>query len=290
MGRYDDILAGLPPAQGVSSGGKYDDLVSDLPAEEMGGSPPLSFVASQIMKMQPTEKISQGLKTLAGNTAEKMGSMGIPPKVAATTMLPLAIAPELVAAGSALGLLEGPSRLAKAIRNTPSNLGPQYEFQNAKAGIGTLKPVRRGLEPTFNLPKGRIPAVTDVPKTYPQSPEAFYNYADTKLKTFGDQLSTQELNHWKKIIGKFLDKGPNRIGSDMYGSLSKLKDQVSSTEASAVTKALKGVDIPKGFESTREELNAINRLSRQLRIAPEIAKKVWKYLGPKLRWGLINVP
>ncbi len=291
MGKYDDILAGLPSSQPASSGGKYDDLVGDLPDDKkMGGSPPLSFVASQVSKLAPWNRVSAAMPEIAGTGAEWLGGKGIPPRLAASAMLPVAIAPQLVEAAGALGTLYGPNRLGKAIRNTPSMLGPQYEFQNVKAGIGTSKPVGRGIEPVFNLRKGQIPAVTDVPKTYPKGPEAFYNYADAKLKTFGDQLSTQELSHWKKIIGTFLDKGPNRIGNDMYGALSKLKNQVASAEASAVTGALKGVPIPKGFESTREELNAINRLSRQLRIAPEVAKKLWKYLGPKLRWGLINVP
>lgn len=328
MGKYDDILAGLPaptqasaPSAAPIVSGKYDDILSGLtpaPMSPWGAAqalmdsrPELKPYANDGKTLEsPTgfadtvkkatgaaietvgapirvgATINEGRKgfpAVAGEGAEKLGEMGVSPEVSAALMLPVAMAPELVAAGQSFKGLYGNSKLAQGIRNTPRDLSPRYDVLNEKAGISKNLPETGGRTARFpNLagqpvssPPPFAPAIA--PKLYPKDPNALVNFARSRIEALGERLSPQELNDYDTLIGQMMDKG--KFGS---GGPLAIASKVKSSANQLLNKAIPG----------KADLDQIYKISKTLRLAPEVAKKVWDYFGPKLRYGagVIGVP
>ena len=104
-------------------------------SKKMGGSPPLSFVMNKVMGMAPWNKASQGMRDIAGYGAEKLGGMGVNPKVSAGMMLPVAMAPDILAAATAMPEKGPPSAALEGMSNKLKDMGSSRWF---KAVGGTL--------------------------------------------------------------------------------------------------------------------------------------------------------
>lgn len=319
MGRYDDILAGLPqPAASaqapVRPTGKYDDILAGLPkVDNRSTLEKVLGAGKEALKMAPTaataiaglagagnpwdaasvvnapelmRRVKEG-SVMAGEGVAEQGGKMLPnhPNIPAAIGTAVAMAPELVAAGTTLrGMVASQDPLAQAIRNTPKDLSPRYAALNKEAGISENLPVQRGSIPRFpgldGQPQGAPPpqAPTVAPVAYPKDPNAFLNFAKARLSGLGDKLSAQELNDYKSIVNTMMRTGKVSPGTDQYAVAS----QVGKQTTQLLNKAVPG----------RAELDQVYALSKQLRIAPEIAKRIWDYFGPKLRWGagVVGVP
>lgn len=257
-------------------GGVQDFTTSDNPlvAAEQTLTAPMRVGAT----------ISQPGSRKAGEAvAESLGAEGINPKISAAAGTAVSMIPDLAQAGSLINeVVRGPSVVAQAIRNTPRDLSPRYEALNESAGISKDLPVRRGTIPKFpgmnglpqNVPPPQAPTVA--PKIYPKETAGFLNFARARLEGLKDKLSPQELNDYKSMINTAINEGKIARGTQEYAVASQLKKQASEL----LSKSVPG----------RSELDEIYALSKKLRIAPELAKKVWEYVGPKMRWGSILVP
>jgi len=315
MGKYDQYLVGLnaePTSQPSNSGnGKYDKYLTGLP-ESLNTSvdkkpmvnpalrEAISRVPGLLEKLAPVipgleplttvkellptaNTIKEGFPKVAGNIAEKLGGMGVNPNVSATLTTPIAIAPELASSAMGLGeVLAGKSVLSQAIRNTPRNLSPRYDVLNEAAGISKNLPVSKGSIPKYpglnglpsNVPPPQAPAIS--PMSYPKEINPFLNFARMRLEGLGKKLHPQELNDYKSIINTAMRDNKITPGTDQFAVATRLKGQATKL----LNKAVLG----------RAELDQIYALSKKLRIAPEVAKQLWNYIGPKLRWGVIGVP
>lgn len=234
------------------------------------------FAASKVSGMAPWNMASQGLKDIAGATAEKMGGAGIPPKVAANVMFPLAMFPDLLAAGTSLGALEGSSLPARAIQNTPKMLGEQYQFQNKAAGVLGEMPVRSGRLPGFEKSSADLGDMETAknlalnsPVSYPKDPGAFFNLAKNRMSAFGKDLMVDEVMTYKDSLGQMLDKGAKKVNQLLgrntgYAEVAALNKVATKLENQVVDQGLLGKAIPRGYETSRGGLNELNSLSRKL--------------------------
>lgn len=103
--------------------------------KQMGGKPPLGMVLDQVSKMAPWNRASQGLRDIAGAGAEKLGGMGVNPKVAAGAMLPVAMFPDILSAATSLPEKGPPSATLQNLANKARASGSSRWF---KAAGGTL--------------------------------------------------------------------------------------------------------------------------------------------------------
>lgn len=294
MGKYDRFLVGLssapasPPAKAKapSASGKYDKFLSGLSRGALGVArtiPEIDALSTIAELKGPADAIHAQFPEQAGNLAEYLGSKGFDPKVSAALTTPIALAPEIASSAMGIGqVVAGQGPLAKAIRNTPRMLSPRYDALNEAAGISKDLPVQGGRIPKFpnlaglpsNAPPPQAPMVA--PKMYPKDTNSFLNFARGRVESLGKKLSSQELHDYHTIINTAMRDGDIVPGTNQHAIASKLGKQV----ASLLGKAVPG----------REELDEIYALSKKLRVVPEVAKTIWKFLGPKLRYGVIGVP
>lgn len=122
--------------------------------QQMGGSPPLGFVAEQVSAMAPWNKANQMYKDAVGWGAEKLGqNTDIPPAAIGAAMTPLAVAPEILGAYTSLkGIYNSPNPTVKGLVNTPQELSPQYSAQNKVIGVTRRIPQEGGTAPKFEDP------------------------------------------------------------------------------------------------------------------------------------------
>lgn len=107
--------------------------------------------------------------------------------------------------------------LGKAILNSPKDLSPEYDALHEAAGISKDLPVQRGNVLKFpnlagqpsNVPPPFAPAIA--PLSYAKDPNTLINLARGRMSALGDQLSPQELNDYKTLIGQMIDTG--KVGS-----------------------------------------------------------------------------
>jgi hypothetical protein len=251
VGKYDDLTADLPPAVNASgqmntsaSGGRFDDLLSDLgpPPQTtwgavktaLGSRPELQpFGNVQGFKTSPNPLVAAG-QTLAapirtGMTlqtgfpkageaiAESEGAEGYP-KAGVAAGMGVSMIPAL--ANTAIGLnsmYESDNPLIKGMVNTPKELSPEYDELHQAAGISKNLPVTGGRvarfpnmagQPSANPPPF-APAIA--PINYPRDPNALLNFARARMEGLSDQLSPQELNDYRTLIGQMIDTG--KVGS-----------------------------------------------------------------------------
>jgi hypothetical protein len=294
MGRFDDLTTGLTPAPAAAAPktarGRFDDLLGDLPKSDAIKRSPSDY-ADVAWKMAtdaaptPTRFIKRNILEPAGEAiAEAGGRTGMkaiqyPAAAVGTVVSEL---PQVLGAATSLrGLYsKNPTRLAKAIRNTPRMLSQEYDAVKGNYVSGDL-PERFGRVAKFPGLSGRPQFGPDpltpniAPKTYPRELNSFLNFAKGRVNALGKRLSPQELEDYHNELKTILNK-PGLRGTEPYAIAAKIKKTVDSLRAEAIP----GVG----------ELDKVYALSKKLRIAPEKAKELWAYLGPKLRWGAMGVP
>lgn len=258
-----------PPPSGFS--------IDDSSKPKMGGKPPLGFVMDQIQKMAPWNKASQGLRDMAGAGAEKLGGMGVSPKVAAGMMLPVSMAPELLAAGTTINsMLTSPQAGWQAIRKTPQMIGQEMGQAEQAANVGKELPVRRGAFP--KLPEGihgKPPLnfweiAPYKPQSYPKDPSSFINFVNKRIGNI-DQLSPSELSDYNKIFAEMFRNGEVASGTPQFAE---------------ATKASKAVNELFNQIPGRGPLSKAYGLSKTMR--PVTNPKFWKKAGPMIGYGSLG--
>lgn len=225
----------------------------------MGGNPPLSFVMDKMRSLTPEAKIRKGLEDVAGYGAEKMGAAGVNPNLSAALMTPIAIAPDILAAGTGIaGLEASEAALPRAIRNTPRMLGAEFQAGEKAAGISGELPIQRGAFAKFpnlagqpsNSPPPMAPYVS--PKSYPKDPSSFLNFAKGRVQALGERLSPQELDDYKTMLSTQIDgmkvKGLSK--TEPFAIASQLRKQVTELHNAAIP--------------GREQLNKVYALSKTI--------------------------
>jgi len=290
VGKYDDLLADLPPAVNASgqmntsaSGGRFDDLLNDLPppVSQSSESFPLNplrtamYAAGKVSDLAPWNKVSKVFPAMAGGVAKEYTSMGLDPRISALLATPLAIAPQI--AGTALsleGLHNAPSPTVRGLVNTPAELGPEYEAQNTAIGITRRVPQEGGAvakfpQPEFQgfgakqprpvVPAEPLPSI--IPIRYPSKPGDFMAYANNRLQ-FGTQLDPQELMDWQVKLQTDMGNGAipkidpstGKI-TTIFQQASDLKNRIQQTFNKIAEPRLVGADLPEGTMPTRAGLN-----------------------------------
>lgn len=314
MGKYDDLVAGLPPLKGQSSG-KYDDLLSGLPPVRENAE---SIEPGVYGETDPTgQKILENLGVAAGGYGMGQLAGGIAKGISK-------------AAGSDFG---------QALIRSPKNLGADYAAQDAAVGVERtipetstkavfedpykypsqlskpkyvdvkstqpqiVNPAGKVISPnpsssieptdvgpvTFSRPKPQIPAEplpTTIPEKIPAGFAGFKKFADSRIDKFGDALTPQELMNYKVhletkmadgSIPKYSDQG--KI-TTIYQQASALRSKIANTFKSAMDSQLEGKSLPEGVIPTRTRLDRVNTISNRTRELPgkvyEGAKKYGK--------------
>lgn len=255
------------------------------PAQATGPRPTPSIfdamsIASEIAP-SPVQRIRRGLDTAGEKIAEFGGSMGAPKTGAAIGTGVSKLQDILGAATTLSGLYsKNPTRLADAIRNTPKMLRPRYEAIKGDFVSGDL-PERAGRVARFPSFSGKLQLGPEpltpmvAPKSYPKELNSFLNFAKARVTALGKRLSPQELDDYHTELQTILSE--NRLkGTAPYAIAQGLKKLVDPLRSEAIP----GLG----------ELDKVYALSKRLRVAPEVAKKIWDYVGPKMRWGAIGVP
>lgn len=271
---YAEFTADLGPS---SESDPYAEFTHDLPPSkpQMGGSPPIGYVASKVLEMAPWNRVSAAMPKISGSGAEFLGALGVPPKVAAATMLPISMAPELTSAAGAIGELANPSPLTKGITHSPANLSPEYEELYKGAGISKNLPETGGRVARFpnlagqpsKVPPPFAPAIA--PINYPRDPNALLNFARSRMEGLSDRLSPQELSDYKTIIGQLIDTG--KVGG---GTPMAMASQLRARASELLNNRVEGLS----------ELNKAYAISSKLRnpmqILPDFIQQGIQKYGP----------
>lgn len=297
MGKYDKFLVGLSsaPAQGVQSSvpvntGKYDQFLTGLDSQPQAQDEEPKTGELSIMDAMglagelapsPVQRIQRGLDVAGEKIAEFGGRMGAP-KTSAAVGTAVQMAPTALGAATTLGGLysKEPTKLADAIRNTPKMLRPRYEAIKGDFVSGDL-PERAGRVARFPSFSGKLQLGPEpltpmaAPKSYPKELNSFLNFARARVNAFGKRLSPQELDDYHTELQTILSNNQLR-GTSPYAIAEGVKKLVDPLRSEAIP----GLG----------ELDKVYALSKKLRVAPEVAKKIWSYVGPKMRWGAIGVP
>lgn len=267
---------GPPPGFVVQQGPDLSAVDKAKLIYKMMGAAP---TPERMLKEKVLDPAGEALAEAGGRTGHKAISI---PAAAVGTMI--SEAPAFAGAASSLSGLynqEDPTPFAEAIKNTPSDLSPRYTALDEKAGISGDLPIRRGTVPKFpglnglpaNVPPPEAPMVN--PSSYPKDTNALLNFMKARISAYGDKLSSQELRDYDSMLGTMFKGREISPGTDQYA----LASQRASENTPLLNKAVPG----------RADLDTIYAISKKLRIAPEIAKNIWSYLGPKFRWGDILV-
>lgn len=195
----------------------------------------------------PLTTISDAAKKAGGYIAEKGGEI-FPnhPNIAAGVGTAVSVLPDLgmmMSGPSALKASTNP--IARGLMNTPEELGPEFQSGAEDAGISGNLPEQRGAVARFPQPERIVPTPQPKPMTpaqtlpsvpptsYPRDPSALVNFAKTRMDTFGDKLSPQELSDYKTMLGNVLDKSFNP-NSPAGAIATQVKNQASELLNNAI--------------------------------------------------------
>ena len=290
MGKYDKFLVGISsaPAPGQAPSkktGKYSQYTAGLDTPRQNADlrkPTFGEIYDARKDFSPPALIKSKILEPGGEKIAELGGRFGYPKTGAAVGTVVSELPAFVSAAAGLIDLYGkdPSTLSKAVRNTPRMLSPKYSELKEGLVSGDL-PERAGRVARFpNLggqpslaPPPQAPMVS--PKSYPKELNSFLNFVKARVNSFGKKLSAQELDDYHTELQTIL--ADTRLkGTAPYAVAQGLKKLVDPLRGGAIP----GIN----------ELDKVYALSKKLRVAPEIAKKIWNYLGPKARWGVIGVP
>lgn len=272
---------------------------------EMGGSPPLGFVASQVADLAPWNKANKILKEdVAGGIAEGGGYLGAKagfPKTGQALGVGVGglvgLSPEILASYAGLKGIYGSSNpTVKGLINTPQELSPQYTEQNAAIGVTRRIPQEGGQLPKFpqpevqglasKAPKAMVPAEPlpgVVPTRLPGKPGDFMAYANNKLAQFGDKINPQELMDWQVKIQTDMGNGTipkidpstGRI-TTIYQQATDLANRIKSVFNPIAESRLQGADLSPETIPTRAGLDKAYGVSSKVQ---NFTKKTVKYAG-----------
>lgn len=252
---------------------------------ESSGSPlsdALSFARETLAApMRIGQTLQVGPKVLGSATEEIGKELGYP---TSGRLVGKAIeyAPLTYSGGQAISALrKSPSLMARVLTKSPKDLGPEFAAGEKLAGITDDLPVRSGFNP--KLPKeihGRPPKdLFDIapykPQMYPKDTNSFLNFADKRIKTFGEKLSPQELDDYKDAIAEIFRKREIVEGTKPFAKASKVLSNVTKLHNKAI--------------GNREELNKAYGIIKTLRggeKAKAIGSLIKKY-GIKALEGLV---
>lgn len=257
-----------------------DGSSSTVQPTKMGGSPPLGFVASKVMSMTPASKLSALFPQMAGAGAEELGKLGVNPKIAASAMLPVSMAPDILGTIAGAEEIENPSTLTKAITHSPSDLSPEYNAVKEAAGISNNLPETGGRTARFpnlagqpsKFPPDFAPAIA--PINYPRDPNSLINFAQARMQGLGNRLSPQELSDYRTIIGQLIDTG--KVGG---GQPLAMAAQAKAQATDLLNNQVEGL----------AELNKVYALSSKLRnpsqFLPQAVQTLIQKYGPSVARG-----
>lgn len=285
-----------------------------ITAKEMGGSPPLGFVAEQVANLKPWDKANKFLKDdvagfMAGETGyqgQKLENAGYPTAgrlVRGTGLLGseiIAMAPEAIGSAMALkGIYNSSNPTVRGLVNTPQELGPQYTAQDAVIGVTRRVPQEGGRFPQFQKPElqglatksprpllAAEPLPQIVPERLPGKPGDFMAYANDKLAKFGDKINPQELMDWKVklqtdmsngVIPK-IDKQTGGI-TTIYQQATNLLSKIKGVFNPLAERKLLGTNLPSGTIQTRAGLDKAYGIASKLQ---QGTRKGAKLLGAGL--------
>lgn len=208
------------------------------------------------------QTLAAGPQATGEAIAETGGELGYPKTGVALGAIP-AMAPYVLGAYGALkGLSQSQAPLARAIRQTPREIGAEMQLGEQSVGVTSRLPELRGSkarfpQPEMNVatkaPRPIVPAETVPsvpPESYPRDPNTFINMAQDRITRFGDKLSPQELTDYQRQISNWFSTG--KINPrDPIGAI--------ATKVSKQAVELRNMMVP-----GRTELNQVYGLSKTL--------------------------
>jgi hypothetical protein len=278
----DAYLANQSPVQD-SNNFDPDKYLASTPQQYPSGSFPLNplrvgmDVASTVSNLAPWNRMNQAYKAGVGNYAEFLGKhTNLPPAGIAAVTTPLAIAPELFGAVSSWeGIHDLPNPTIKGLVNTPQELGPEYEAQNAAIGVNRQVPLEGGRNATFPPPENIAltkqpkplvggeaqPLPSTMPIRYPSKPADFIGYANGRLQGNPSQLNPQELMDWQVKLQTDMSNGtipkfdPNGRITTIFQQASDLLNRTRNQFNQVAEPLLQNADLPENVSPTRAGLN-----------------------------------
>src|SRR6266700_547682 len=255
------------PAQAPNGGSSQWDVVKQ--AAKMANAIPRPWDVARQNTIDPmAQSISDaGLATGYPRTGAAIGTA-------------LKISPEILAAyGSLRGLYNSDSPVAKAIVNTPKQIGQQMNVGEQAAGVTDQLPIRAGSVARFpksasevmtvtpggtaippNNPMNSIPDIK--PMQYPKNTNALLNFIQSRIAQFGENLSPQELSDYKKILPEMFNKAEVVRGTPQYAMASDINGQIGDL----YNKAIAG----------RESLNQAYSLAKTLH--PDLTTPIMNFI------------
>lgn len=136
--------------------------------------------------------------------------------------------------------------LLKALGKSPKELGPEFAAGNEAAGISDQLPVQRGSMARFPQPERIVPTKQPTPiakaetlpsvppVSYPKDPASFINFAQARIKAFGNRLSPQELNDYKAVIDDMMGTGKVASKTPQGAVASQLRTDATGLHTDAI--------------------------------------------------------
>lgn len=277
-------------------------------SQQMGGSPSIGFVASQVSQMAPWNKANEAFKSGVGRVAEFAGNKGANPYATAALLTPVAIAPELLGAYASLkGINNTTNPTLRGLTSSPEELSPQYAIQNKVAGISNKVPETAGkvmyenpqqypsqlsnvrytsegpVSTGARIPTPRPmtapePLPSTVPLKYPNDPGTLINQAESRIATHGENLLPQELNDYKSVISNMIDTGTiPQYGENgvtpLYARASQTRSSVTRLLNKTIDPKLQNAELPKGTFTTRGDLDKAYGIAKTLQKATKSGAK-----------------
>lgn len=296
MGKYDDILAGLP--ESTSTKGKYDDILAGLPDEQKKKPSISPFVAYDVAnELSPANIVRRHTLDPLGEKVAEFGGKHGHPLMGALSGTAIQVAPELLSTVLGVrGLYESTDPSIKGALNTTKELGEDYNAQNEAIGVSRRVPPEGGMKPRFNefervaatkQPKPVVPAEpvpSNIPARYPSKPGDFLSYANGRLSA-PKPIDPQELMDWQVKLQTDLSNGTipkidpttGRI-TTVYQQAVDLLSRTKNAFNSVAESRLSSAELPEGVSPTRSGLNQAFGRAASRESVGNTAKKVAKGL------------
>lgn len=253
--------------------------------------------------------IGEGLADALGETGH--------PKAGAVAGTMVGMVPHALAAGGLLNSLYGSMNpRAVGITQGKKALGRQYDWQNKTASIPNERPEFSGKLPGLEKITADVPDVETMknvalnpPKSYPRTPSGLINWANTRAKAFGGELSAQELNDLNIGLERNIDLGESYLdrmgGKGTYAQTVRTNNNIKNLLAGKINKAIADIPpspeygpslteakprIPKGYLETREGLDQAYKWATAMRIPAQTLLNIFRRnVIPYFRFGIMKM-
>lgn len=228
------------------------------------------------------EQVEPGLMGETDPTGQKLlenaaiagGGYALPGTVKAIASIPSRIK-------GFLGSSETP--LLRSLGKNTQELGKEYIAQNEAIGVTRRVPVESGMKVRMSPVHGNPPPEI-VPSQYPRNTGAFMNYANSKLRGFGDKMNPQELMDWQVKLQTDMSNGTipkidptsGRI-TTVYQQATDLLRRTKEAFNAQANPLIGKADLPKGVMPTREGLDKAFGYSASQESLIKGLKKAGKY-------------